>query len=64
MLFTPVGTYLLFNMDPDLVRSATGGFVLVIALILMSGWIYRGTRGIGPSAVASVGIVCSKLPAT
>jgi len=57
VLFTPVGTHLLFNMDPDLVRRATGGFVLVIALILMSGWIYRGTRGIGPSAMAGVGIV-------
>jgi uncharacterized membrane protein YfcA len=51
-LFTPVGTYLLFNMDRDLIRRAMGGFVLLFALILMSGWVYRGKRGVGPSVVA------------
>jgi hypothetical protein len=51
-LFTPVGTYLLFNTDPELIRRAMGGFVLLFALILMSGWIYRGRRNVATTASA------------
>lgn len=59
VLVTPLGTYLLFNLDPEMIRRAMGGFVLLFALILMSGWIYRGRRGIGPSAAvgAIAGII-------
>lgn len=51
VLATPPGAYLLFNTDPELIRRAMGVFVLLFALILMSGWIYRGRRGGGPSAI-------------
>mgnify|MGYP005643665191 CR=1 FL=1 len=50
VLVTPVGAYILFNLDPALIRRAMGGFVLLFALILMSGWVYRGKRGKAPSA--------------
>jgi len=50
-LLTPVGSWLLFNIDADLVRRSMGGFILVFALILLSGWTYRGPRGVLPSAL-------------
>lgn len=50
VVFVPVGAYLLFHLDPHLVRRAMGGFILVFAAILMSGWVYRGPRGLVPSA--------------
>ena len=48
-IFTPLGAFLLFYLDPQLIRRAMGGFILVFALILMSGWVYRGRRGLLPS---------------
>ena len=51
VVFVPLGAYLLFHLDPQLVRRSMGGFILVFAVILMSGWIYRGPRGILPSAL-------------
>jgi len=51
VIFVPIGTYLLFHLDPDLVRRSMGGFILVFAVILMSGKVYRGPRGILPSAL-------------
>jgi len=49
--FMPLGAYFLFSLDPQLIRRAMGGFILVFAFVLMSGWVYRGPRGIGPGAV-------------
>lgn len=47
----PLGAYFLFNLDPELIRRAMGVFILVFGFILMSGWVYRGPRGIVPGAV-------------
>jgi uncharacterized membrane protein YfcA len=52
IVFTPIGIYILFNLDPELIRRAMGGFVFAAAVILISGWVYRGPRGIFASAVA------------
>ena len=52
IIFSPLGVFILFNLDPELIRRAMGGFVFLAALILMSGWVYRGPRGIFASAVA------------
>lgn len=49
VVFVPLGAYLLFHLDPQLVRRSMGGFILVFAVILMSGWVYRGPRGVVPS---------------
>ena len=51
VVFVPAGAYLLFHLDPQLVRRSMGGFIMVFALILMSGWVYRGPRGMVPSAL-------------
>ena len=51
VVLTPLGTMFLFNTDPELVRRAMGVFILVFALILISGWVYRGPRGPAFSAV-------------
>jgi len=52
IIFTPLGVFFLFNLDPELIRRAMGGFVFLAALILISGWVYRGPRGLFASAVA------------
>lgn len=51
VVLTPLGTMFLFNTDPELVRRAMGVFILVFALILISGWVYRGPRGPASSAI-------------
>lgn len=51
-VFTPFGIFVLFNLDPESIRRAMGGFVFLAAIILMSGWVYRGPRGFFASAVA------------
>lgn len=51
IIFTPLGVFILFNLDPGLIRRAMGGFVFLAALVLMSGWVYRGPRGVFASAV-------------
>ena len=51
VIFVPLGAYVLFHVDPQLVRRSMGGFILLFAVILMSGWVYRGPRGAVPSAM-------------
>ena len=48
----PLGLLFLVSADPTLVRRGMAIFVLLAAVLLMSGWTYRGTRGILPSAFA------------
>ncbi len=48
----PLGLLFLVSADPTLVRRGMGIFVLFAAVLLMSGWTYRGTRGILPSVIA------------
>lgn len=50
-LVTPLGAVLLFHLDPEITRRVMGGFILVFALVLFSGWVYRGPRGIVPSVL-------------
>jgi uncharacterized membrane protein YfcA len=52
VVFAPLGTYLLFSLDAEVIRRSMGGFVLLAALILLSGWVYKGPRGNIASAVA------------
>jgi hypothetical protein len=58
---TPLGVMLLFSVDPEWIRRAIGVFVLLAALLIMSGWVYRGRRGVtgavcgAVSGVAGVG---------
>ena len=41
----PVGVTVLLHLEPNLVRRAIGAFILIIAVIIASGWQYRGRRG-------------------
>ena len=53
VILTPFGAILLFKTDPELIRRAMGVLILLFALILISGWVYRGPRG--PVSSAAVG---------
>lgn len=53
VIMTPFGAILLFKTDPELIRRAMGVLILLFALILISGWVYRGPRG--PVSSAAVG---------
>ncbi len=44
VVVTPLGVVVLFNTDPDWIRRAIGALVLLAALLIMSGWVYRGAR--------------------
>lgn len=49
----PFGVLTLLNADPQIVKKAFGAFILLCALILASGWVYRGTHS--PAATAATG---------
>lgn len=59
VITTPIGVFLLFTIDPDITRRAIGAFVLLTALALMTGWVYRGRRGAVPAVVA--GSLCGAI---
>ena len=41
----PLGAWALFAVDEDLMRRVVAGFAVVFALLLITGWRYRGRRG-------------------
>lgn len=49
---TPLGTALLVSLDPLVVKKIIAALVLAMTLVTLSGWSYRGPRGIGPGMVA------------
>ena len=55
LIGAPMGTYLLLTSDPEVARRIIGGFVVVIALTLLTGWSYQGPRN--PITHALVGVV-------
>ncbi|MEM9682458.1 MAG: sulfite exporter TauE/SafE family protein, partial [Pseudomonadota bacterium] len=40
VISTPIGSYLLFSLGDAVIRDTIGAFVLLSALILLSGWVY------------------------
>ena len=56
IIATPLGVIVLISVDPEWIRRAIGVFVLLAALLIMSGWVYRGRRGATTSAVT--GALC------
>ena len=42
----PIGALLLVNLDPNLMRRAIGGGVLLFGLVLASGWRWKGGQGL------------------
>lgn len=59
LILLPAGTFLLVSVPADDMRRAIGAIVLVVALILWSGWRYKGPRGTGPAVV--VGLIGGSL---
>lgn len=58
-LLTPVGLYALLYTEPDTMRRVIGVVVLAMALIMISGWRYRGE--IRPALTAGVGVLAGLL---
>jgi uncharacterized membrane protein YfcA len=50
----PLGWMLLTALDPMTVRRLVAGIVIVLALLLLSGWVYKGARGRLQDTVAGV----------
>ncbi len=48
----PLGAWALFAIDEDTMRRAVAGAAVVFALVLLTGWRYRGRRGTGASIAA------------
>lgn len=63
VILTPFGAILLFKTDPELIRRAMGVLILLFALILISGWVYRGPRGpVSSAAVGALAVGSLALP--
>jgi uncharacterized membrane protein YfcA len=45
-VFIPAGLLFLVSAEPDVIRLGMGIFTLLAAFLLMSGWRYRGSRGL------------------
>jgi len=50
-LFMPLGIWLLVSMDPGLMARAMAAIVVAFAVVLMTGWRYRGERRPLPTMV-------------
>ena len=50
-LATPLGAFVLLAADPEWLRRAIGGLVLVFGFLMLSGWRYRGARPLGLNLV-------------
>jgi uncharacterized membrane protein YfcA len=48
---TPLGAWALIVGDPQLVKRGIGAVIVFSALLMLSGWTYRGPRGAGVSAL-------------
>ena len=64
LIITPLGTYLLVSLDPDIVKKVIAGLVLFVTAISLRGWHYSGPRGVIPSFIAgSIGAFINGLAA-
>ena len=46
ILLTPIGSIILLSTDPNLVRKIIGGVLVLVSILVLSGWQYRGKRGV------------------
>jgi len=46
MIMTPLGAWVLIAVDEDLMRRIVSGTSILLSLLLLSGWRYRGPRGL------------------
>lgn len=50
----PLGAWILFAVDEDIMRRAVAGTAIAFSVLMLSGWRYRGPRGVG--AAVTVGV--------
>jgi uncharacterized membrane protein YfcA len=50
----PIGLLFLTTADPALIRLGMGIFILIAALLMLSGWTYNGLRNYFTSAIAGI----------
>ena len=55
VLLTPIGSIILLHVDPNLVRKIIGGVIVLVSILALSGWQYKGKRS-GLSTVLFGGI--------
>lgn len=46
MIMTPLGAWVLIAVDEDIMRRIVAGTSIALSLLLLSGWRYRGPRGL------------------
>ena len=51
LFISPFGTHLLLTPEPGVIKQVIAGAVLVLAFIMLCGWVYQGPRGVGPSMI-------------
>lgn len=59
VLMLPAGSWLLVTVPADPMRRGIGLVILLLVIVLASGWRYRGPRGAAPSA--AIGAVAGTL---
>ena len=52
LLVTPLGTFFLITLDPNIVKKIIAAIVVFLTVISLIGWTYKGPRGITPSFIA------------
>ena len=50
----PIGSLLLFSLEPQLIRRIIGWLIVGASLLILSGWRYQGPQGAGASATTGV----------
>jgi uncharacterized membrane protein YfcA len=45
VIVTPFASTVLFIADPELIRRGIGVVVILVSIVMLSGWTYRGSRG-------------------
>jgi uncharacterized membrane protein YfcA len=52
VLVTPLGTMILLGVEPAVMRRIIAALILLVTLVFLWGWQYRGPRGPGPGFLA------------
>ena len=50
VICVPIGSWLLFFLDPGLIRRIIGIIIISASVLILFGWRYRGPQGFGPAA--------------
>ena len=51
-ILAPAGVWSLLYLEPEMFRRIMGGLIFLMAVLLMTGWHYEGTRGVASKIIA------------